>query len=102
MKPAVDDSTKSVFVLEMEAAIKRRLAAASWRDKSAVDREIRTIIQTHLGRDAWDAMVDADPARSVPRPPRLARKAKRDRGGRRFRRGFDHKMAQAGDRENDE
>lgn len=102
-KPAIDEAPKSDFVREMESAIARRLAAAGWPEKVAVDREIRDIIRTHLGRDAWQAMVDAEAeSAAIPKAGkqwsrRRARVGKRTR----YSEEFDHKLAQAGDR-NDE
>lgn len=102
-KPAVVESPKSAFVVEMEAAIARRLAAAGWPEKSAVDREIHDIIRRYLGRDAWDAMVDADQqsARLAARCRSRRRRASVARERSRYSEDFDHKLAQAGDRSDD-
>jgi hypothetical protein len=76
-KPAVDEATKSDFVREMEAAIAKRLAAVG-RGKAAVDREIAGIVRKHLGRDAWQAMVDAErESDDVPRATRRDRSCPR-------------------------
>lgn len=108
-KPAETESPKSAFVQEMEAAIAKRLAAAGWPDKSAVDREIRDIIRRHLGRDAWQAMVDAgeDVPHETSRDRKchgsaLGRRASVRSGGTgRYSERFDHKLAQAGERDDD-
>ncbi len=101
-KPAVlDEAPKSAFVREMEAAIERRLAAIGRGAKGAVDREIAGIVKAYLGRDAWQAMVDAE--RETPDVPRGTRRdqfrhTRRLTSGRsRYSDTFDHKRAQAGD-----
>lgn len=107
-KPVDTESPKSEFVREMDAAIERRLAAVGWSNKSAVDREIKEIISRCLGRDAWQAMLDAE--RDTPDVPRDTtrdrvchkRRVRASRTGRRYPEGFDHKRAQAGDRSDDE
>jgi hypothetical protein len=107
-KPALVESPKSEFVREMEAAIQRRLAAPTRAGKTAVDREIAGIVKQYLGRDAWQAMVDADrETASVPRGTSrdLSRRRSRARvgagGERRYSEEFDHKRAQAGDSSDD-
>lgn len=107
-KPVDVESPKSAFVREMEAAIERRLAAVGWDNKRAVDKEIAAIVQKYLGRDAWAAMVDAErETANVPRDTtrdRIChkRRVRAGRTGRRYPEGFDPKMAQAGDRGDDE
>lgn len=107
-KPVDTEAPKSEFVREMEAAITRRLAAVGWSEKSAIDREIAGIVRKYLGRDAWQAMLDAE--RETPDVPRDTtrdrvchkRRVRASRTGRRYPEGFDHKRAQAGDRSDDE
>ena len=105
-KPSIDQAPKSDFVREMEAAIVRRLNAVGKSGKAAVDREIAGIVKAYLGRDAWQAMVDAE--RETPDVPRGTRRdrfchARRTRGagGARYSDSFDHKLAQSGEREED-
>jgi len=104
----MDESPLSEFIVKMRDAYLRRLAAVSLAEKRAIEREMQGLIRD-AGRDA-DAATAAEPDRdgavehSVPRATR--RRARpgvpRGRTGRRWPEGFDPKMAQAGDRSDDE
>jgi hypothetical protein len=108
----VDESPLSDFVREMKALLARRMAARGQNGKAAVTQEMRRVMRQHFGRGAWQAMVDAENAEKAIRVPR---DTSRDRQGprrahtrgaarageRRYRDGFDIKLAQTGERDDD-
>lgn len=103
----VDESPLSEFVTKMRDVFRRRLAAVEPRDQRAIEAEMQTIMRTYLGRDAWEAVQaaerDVDAALTAAGVPRATRPRRRVRPGppSRYREGFDHKLAQAGDRDED-
>lgn len=95
----VDETPLSEFVCEMKRLLAQRLEARGARDKAAVDREMRGVMKQYLGRDTWQAMVDAENAEAT-RPDARKRPRQRGRGKagrRRYVGSFDYKRAQARD-----
>ena len=102
----MDETPLSDFLLKMRDAHRRRLAAVTITEKRAIEREMHGLI-VDAGRDA-DAATAEEPAvekgvqRRVPRATRRRAHA-RPGGPSKYRRnGFDHKLAQSGEREGDD
>jgi len=103
----LDDSPLSEFLTKMRDAHRRRVAAVDLADKRAIEREMTACMRQYLGRGAWEAAAAAEQEeaaqRAVPRVPRATRR--RARPGvapAKYREGFDHKLAQAGEPQGDE
>jgi len=100
----VDETVISEFIAKMQACFEERLAVADPADKRAVERRMEGIMRDYHRRNAWDAMVDAEGAAGdVPRGTPLARR-RRPRGrtsSGRYSPNFDHKLAQAGDKDDE-
>lgn len=101
----LDASPLSEFVTKMRDVFRRRLAAVDPRDVRAIEGEMQGLMRTYLGRDAWEAAAAAAEQAAAPwgGGPCAARR-RRARPGpipKYPRDGFDHKLAQAGDREDD-
>lgn len=61
MNRMVDESPSSAFVVEMKAALRKRLEASDDLQRRAdAQREMEGIMRRYLGRSAWDAMRDAE------------------------------------------
>ena len=105
----VDESPISEFIAKMRECFLERLTATGDRDKRDLERKMEGIMREYLGRSAWDAAAAADEdLRDVPRGTSRDRVCHKRRvragrvGARRYPDGFDHKLAQAGDRSDDE
>ena len=103
---ALDASLLSEFVTKMRDVFRRRLAAVDPRDAKAVELEMVALMRTYLGRDAWEATAagerDLDDALTAAGIPRATgRRRARPGPPSTYPRDFDHKLAQAGDRDED-
>lgn len=99
----LDESPLSAFVSQMIDAHKRRLRAETPAEKRAIEREMEAFLAQYFERDprAVVPAVSRDTAVDVPRA--TARRHVRPGPAPRYASGdFDHKLAAAGDRTDDD
>jgi hypothetical protein len=96
----MDESPLSDFLVKMRDAHRRRLAAVSLAEKRAIEREMHALIRK-AGEADGDAAPESDRP-ETPTVPRATRRRARPGPAKYSHDGFDHKLAQAGEREDDE
>lgn len=102
----VDEAPLSEFVRKMRDACRRCLAASKPSDKRAIEREMADLMRKYLGRNAWEAAVAAEREAervSADVPRATSRRYVRPGPMPKYSSGdFDHKLAAAGDRTDDD